>query len=357
MRAEEFHRYVGVMPYGKTLPGARYIFRPNGNNLSGTFLAVVKRAETAASPPPDWNLLKLHTNEFAVTFLSYPEFDADPHPALAEATKINLNTGSVIRTDYRPRANPPILHRKETFLPAEDPRVANYAALTAREEEVGLYHDPSKIGLRVQWLTLLKRLGLTHEDAIVPVRKQIVDAVAMETDTREIKRHRTAIKRYDLSKPVKQLLERGLLKKGDTFFDFGCGHGMDIEALQNLGYLASGWDPAFRPNAPKLRAGVVNLGFVLNVIEEPSERIATLRRYVFASRARAARFDDGERSGNRRAFAPIPRWLSDEGEYVSEVLRARRTRKPDRRDTRSRSEHSGSWRVRSLPKRRRRGAF
>jgi DNA phosphorothioation-associated putative methyltransferase len=278
VRAKEFHRYVGVLPYGKTLPGARYIFRPNGNNLSGAFLTVVKRAETAASPPPDWNLLKLHTNEFAVTFLSYPEFDTDPHPALAEATKINLNTGSVIRTDYRARANPPILHRKEAFLPAEDTRVANYAALTAREEESGLYHDPSRIGLRVQWLTLLKQLGLTHEGhKLVPVRKQIIDAAVMGADTREIKRHRTAIKRYDLSKPVKQLLERGLLKKGDTFFDFGCGHGMDIEALQNLGYQASGWDPAFRPNAPKSRAAVVNLGFVLNVIEEPSERIATLR--------------------------------------------------------------------------------
>jgi DNA phosphorothioation-associated putative methyltransferase len=143
VRAEEFHRYVAILPYGKTLPGARYIFRPNGNNLSGAFLTVVKRAETAASPPPDWNLLKLHTNEFAVTFLSYPEFDTDAHPALAEATKINLNTGSVIRTDYRARANPPILHRKESFLPAEDPRVANYAALTAREEEAGLYHDSS----------------------------------------------------------------------------------------------------------------------------------------------------------------------------------------------------------------------
>jgi DNA phosphorothioation-associated putative methyltransferase len=286
VRAEDFHRYVGVLPYGKTLPGAHYIFRPNGNNLSGTFLTVVRRAETAASPPPNWNLLKLHTNEFAVTFLSYPEFDTDPHPALAEATKINLNTGSVIRTDYRARANPPILHRKETFLPAEDPRVVNYAALTVREEEAGLYHDPSRIGLRVQWLTLLKRLGLTHEGhELVPVRKQIVDAAAIEADTREIKRHRTAIKRYDLSKPVKQLLERGLLKKGDTFFDFGCGHGMDIEALQNLGYQASGWDPAFRPNAPKSRAAVVNLGFVLNVIEEPSERIATLRdAYSLAER-------------------------------------------------------------------------
>src|SRR5204863_2254320 len=63
----------------------------------------------------------------------------------------------------------------------------------------------------------------------------------------------------------------------ETFFDYGCGHGMDVEALQNLGYQASGWDPIFRPNAPKVPAAVVNLGYVLNVIEEPAERIATLR--------------------------------------------------------------------------------
>jgi DNA phosphorothioation-associated putative methyltransferase len=84
---------------------------------------------------------------------------------------------------------------------------------------------------------------------------------------------------------VKQLLERGLFRKDETFFDYGCGHGMDVDALQNLGYEASGWDPIFRPNVPKVPAAVVNLGYVLNVIEEPSERIATLREaYSLAKR-------------------------------------------------------------------------
>jgi DNA phosphorothioation-associated putative methyltransferase len=285
VRAEEFHRSIGELPYGKALPGAHYIFRPDNNNLlSVPFLITIKRAETAASPPSDWNLLKLHTTEFAVTFLSYPEFDTDPHPALAEATKINLISGRVTHTDYLARANPPILHRKETFLSPADPRVFNYAALTAREEEAGLYQDPSRIGLRVQWLALLKRVGFDHEGHTL-VRKPTTTTALSATDTLEIDRSRTAIKRYDLSKPVKQLLERGLLRKGDSFFDFGCGHGMDIEALQNLGYHASGWDPAFRPNAPKVKATVVNLGYVLNVIEEPAERIATLRdAYSLAER-------------------------------------------------------------------------
>jgi DNA phosphorothioation-associated putative methyltransferase len=222
--------------------------------------------------------LKIHTEQFAVTFLTYPDFDSDPHPALAEATKINVATGSVVRTDYRARPNPPILHRKETFVPPDDPRVPGFAALTKREEEAGLYRDPSRIGLRVQWLTLLKRLGLTHQGhELISVRNQSVEDCVPEADACEIERYRTAIKRYDLSKPVKQLLERGLLRKSDTFFDYGCGHGMDIEALQNLGYRATGWDPAFRPNAAKTSAAVVNLGYVLNVIEEPAERVAALR--------------------------------------------------------------------------------
>ncbi len=286
MKAQDFHSYAKSLPYGKSLPGAHYVFRPNHNDLPQPLLAEIQRAQTAAVPAMAWNLLKLHLNEFALTFLSYPDFDNDPHPALAEATKINLNTGSVLRTDYRKRANPPILHRKETFLPPDDPRRMVFAAMTRREEEAGLYRDPSRIGLRVQWLTLLKRLGLAYEGhSLISVEKEVAESDELEAEPVGIERHRTAIKRYDLSKPVKQLLERGLLKKSDTFFDYGCGHGMDIEALHHLGYEASGWDPAFRPNAPKAPAAVVNLGYVLNVIEEPTERIATLREaYSLAER-------------------------------------------------------------------------
>ena len=274
-------------PFGKKLPTAIYIGRPQPSwEIGAELVAEVKRAEIAAQPDPNWNLLKIHTNETSYTFLTYPDFDNDPHPALAEATKINLNTGSVVRTDYRSRSNPPILHRKETFLPLSDPRIPGFAALTKREEEAGLYRDPSRIGLRVQWVTLIKRLGLAYEGhSLISVEKEVVENGESEIETVGIERHRTAIKRYDLSKPVKQLLERGLLKKNDTFFDYGCGHGMDIEALQHLGYEASGWDPAFRPNAPKTRAAVVNLGYVLNVIEDPAERIATLREaYSLAER-------------------------------------------------------------------------
>jgi DNA phosphorothioation-associated putative methyltransferase len=169
--------------------------RPSEENVPSALWATVRRAEVAAKPDPCWNLLKVHTREAAITFLTYPEFASDPHPALAEATKINLNTGTVVRSDYRGRVNPPILHRKEAFLPPNDPRIPAFAALTKQEEEAGLYCDLSRIGLRIQWQTLLKKLKLTHDGhRLVPLRQQLCQRESVDFEKVDVVRHRTAIK-------------------------------------------------------------------------------------------------------------------------------------------------------------------
>ena len=93
-----------------------------------------------------------------------------------------------------------------------------------------------------------------------------------------IPRHKTAIRRGDFSRPVKCLLRDGLLDRSATLFDYGCGRGEDVELLSASGVPCGGWDPAFRPDAPRFEADVVNLGYVLNVIEDPAERADTLRR-------------------------------------------------------------------------------
>lgn len=288
MHPEAYRSLLESVQFGKELPDAVYIVRPSEGDIASPLFDLMRRGEVAAKPDPNWTLLKFHKKQVALTFLSYPAFDADPHPPLVESTKINLNTGSIVHTDYRQRSNPPILHRKETFLPPGDERLAFFSALTRAEEEAGLYRNPHQIGLRVQWLTLLKRCGCAHEGHTLIRKRQSTSSLAQPADQNEepeIARHRTAIKRYDLSKPVKQLLQRDLLRKNDTFFDYGCGHGMDIEALQSLGYRATGWDPAFRPDAPKTPAAVVNLGYVLNVIESPAERTRALREaYGLAER-------------------------------------------------------------------------
>ena len=94
MERTDFVRWIEVLTFGKRLPTAVYIHRPvDWRIIPPELAATVERAMNAARPDSDWNLLKLHTEQVAVTFLTYPTFDADPHPALAEATKINLNTG------------------------------------------------------------------------------------------------------------------------------------------------------------------------------------------------------------------------------------------------------------------------
>jgi DNA phosphorothioation-associated putative methyltransferase len=207
---------VKSIKYGKELPDALYLVRPEKEDVPLDIWNMICRAEVAARPDPSWNLLKLHTREVAMTFLTYSEFEVEPHPALAEATKINLNTGSIVRTDFRQRANPPILHRKEAFLSPNDPRTPGYAALTMQEEKAGLYRDPSRIGLRVQWLALLQRLNLHYEGHTLVSRSvQRHESESGNGDKPDIARHRTAIKRYDLSKPVKQVLLTTVFLSGE----------------------------------------------------------------------------------------------------------------------------------------------
>lgn len=92
----------------------------------------------------------------------------------------------------------------------------------------------------------------------------------------EIERHRAAIVRTDLSRPVRLAIESAILNNNTTFFDFGCGHGGDIERVANLGYTSAGWDPYYRSDTPHTPADIVNLGYVLNVIEDPDERRQSL---------------------------------------------------------------------------------
>ena len=61
--------------------------------------------------------------------------------------------------DFRDSENPPILHRKETFVPAEHPSRAKFERLTKQEERAGLFDDPSRIGTRSGWENALAVVG------------------------------------------------------------------------------------------------------------------------------------------------------------------------------------------------------
>ena len=97
-------------------------------------------------------------------------------------------------------------------------------------------------------------------------------------DDQSIPRHRTALKRKDLSRPAKCALRDGLITAETSVFDYGCGHGGDVDLLRAQGIDCGGWDPVFFPDRPVQKADVVQLGYVINVIEESGERAETLER-------------------------------------------------------------------------------
>ena len=84
----------------------------------------------AGTDRPSANMIKLSVTEPQVSYLTYPDFDRDPHPALRSAITVNLRKLSVDWRDYSRSDNPPLLHRKEEFLGDEHPKRDPFARLT-----------------------------------------------------------------------------------------------------------------------------------------------------------------------------------------------------------------------------------
>jgi DNA phosphorothioation-associated putative methyltransferase len=120
----------------------------NTRTLSGCARGLLGSVEGA-------NLVKLHHDAPAVSYLTYPHFEKDPHPALAGSMIVHLRQRQLDGRDYRASSNPPILHRKETFVTADHPMRARFARLTAQEERAGLLEQTDTIGTRDGWAAAL----------------------------------------------------------------------------------------------------------------------------------------------------------------------------------------------------------
>lgn len=233
MNLELYTSALSQLRFGKRLPGAVYVFRDDAFPFHEPIESLIGVLKSRHGITSNFNVLKFRTDELKISFLSYPEFLDDPHPALREAISIDLVTGKSRRTDYSDNINPPILHRKEAFIPKEHPQWNAFRRLTEAEESAGLYEQPSTIGFRLNWERLLQQKGLAligHSLEKVEGAPEVKHAASPF-----VQRHRTAMTRYDLSKPVKTLLEYGLLETGNTFFDYGCGQGADMRGLCGLG--------------------------------------------------------------------------------------------------------------------------
>lgn len=232
-------------------------------------------------PGNNFNVVRLEDRSAKVGLLNYRDFFDSPFPQLEERWIADLNARQVSYRTYKESLNPPILHRKELLIARDHPRWQEFATLTESAEQIGLFDQPSRIGYRAQWTHLIRERGyvLTGHQ-FVPLGNGQGDDNSDDNDSSQsfIERHRTALVRYGLSAPIQSLARNGYLDGKFSVFDYGCGRGDDLRGLVKIGIDAAGWDPHFAAEEKILEADIVNLGFVINVIEDFDERIEALTR-------------------------------------------------------------------------------
>lgn len=273
MDAEIFTQLVSKVKVGKHLPDAIYIhkdaFSAIPEALAQFIPAVAKAVKLNDS---NWDLVKLFKKEFRLSLLHYPEFYSESYPVLKQSLNINLSKLSQKITNYEASENPPILHRKETMVLPESRYYEHFVILTQEGENAGLYENSRLIGFKQSWENLITRHGYELVDG------RLFRCSALPTLDNEpgIDRHKTAIVRHELSAPMKTLMRYGYLEGSYSIFDYGCGRGDDLRELEAHGLDALGWDPNFQPDNDKVSSDVVNIGFVVNVIEHQDERLDAL---------------------------------------------------------------------------------
>jgi len=268
MNNESYTQLVSQTSIGKKLPDAIYIHRSALSQLPSELNDFLHRiAKALKISDENWHLVKLFKKQFKISYLAYPEFDTDSYPALTLSTSVDLTTLKHKVTDYKGSDNPPILHRKETFVNQDYPLYDHFVALTKEGEDAGLYENTRTIGFKQSWSRTIKAAGYELVDGHI-----VKSDIESDIERSGIDRHKTAIVRHELSQPMKQLAKHGLLEGQLTLFDYGCGRGNDLTELQAHGIVATGWDPIHRPDEDIINADIVNLGFVINVIEDQIER-------------------------------------------------------------------------------------
>jgi DNA phosphorothioation-associated putative methyltransferase len=140
---------------GKLTPAALYVHASAIPNLDPVLRLYEGCARGYLGAVEKANVIKLHREAPQISYLSYPKFDEDPHPSLASALVLSLQTFRVEVRDYRAFKNPPILHRKEEFVAHDYAYREKFARLTKQEERYGLYERPEAIGTQEGWAAVL----------------------------------------------------------------------------------------------------------------------------------------------------------------------------------------------------------
>ncbi len=148
-------------PVGKLLPDDLYVHRSALDSLEPILRIYEGCGWAYLGEVEEANIIKIHRRSGKLSYLVYPGFETDPHPSLLRCVKLSLRTRQLECYNYAQSANPPILHRKETFLQPGHALYAKFARLTQQEERHGLLADTASIGTRAGWETRLREAGFS----------------------------------------------------------------------------------------------------------------------------------------------------------------------------------------------------
>jgi DNA phosphorothioation-associated putative methyltransferase len=127
----EYKNLVGQLKIGKKLPDAIYLHKSAmvalPHDLHAYLFSTIGKLDLADAP---WNIIKFFKKDFKISLLYYPSFFEDSYPALHTSHTVDLGKGTVRPSSYGKSDNPPILHRKETFLEQNHPSVILFRKIT-----------------------------------------------------------------------------------------------------------------------------------------------------------------------------------------------------------------------------------
>jgi DNA phosphorothioation-associated putative methyltransferase len=238
-------------------------------------------------PQAQYNVIE-YTPVDGESIFAFYDFD-HPWPERQDAFRYRRETEEVRRVPGQNGGKPALLH-PEQVLPRWHPYHKAAHELDEIAREHGLYAGIPEPPEAPVWRAHIRKAGLNPLPVWTPTPAEELAAevhtcrldcpgcmLAHDTKT-STARHRTAIVRRKLSRPVQHAVNDRLITQDTTVLDYGCGQGEDVAELQRLGITAAGWDPVYKPHPEPQKADVVNLGYVINVIENPAERLETLNR-------------------------------------------------------------------------------
>lgn len=240
---QQYLGFVKTISAGKHLPDAIYLHKCTLPHIGvDALLDLLRDVETRFEIAGEhWNVLKLAKRSFKITLLHYPRFMHYAYPELSYSYTVDLQSYTIRKADYSTSENPPILHRKETFIYSAHPSHELFQEITREGVAMGLYENTKTIGFKKSWEKLIYSKGcyldalgrLHHKPVDVPLQANMAHITTID-------RHKTAIDRNKLSTPMQILGKHGYFDGNYSVLDYGCGKGDDVRELEAHGIEVKG---------------------------------------------------------------------------------------------------------------------